>query len=198
MDPTGVEGKGTTAHVLKLSTTLWRRIGSGGTVPRILGQGTRRRWGVSFKTRPLYPLGERATDTHCIGGWVGPRADLNTAVVKRKIPSPRRASNLRSSRPQPSAIPQSTTFKSLYEMNDSSSIPDRGTDCFFTHQQCPDWLWGPPILSNGYLGLSGGRAAGTWRWPPSSNKELRFVFCERWMQATKLSGTWNDREHCRL
>jgi hypothetical protein len=37
---------------------------------------------------------ERAPDTHWIGGWVGPRAVLN-AVVKRKIPSPRRESNSR-------------------------------------------------------------------------------------------------------
>jgi hypothetical protein len=33
-----------------------------------------------------------APDTHWIGGWVGPRAVLD-AVVKRKIPSPRRESN---------------------------------------------------------------------------------------------------------
>jgi hypothetical protein len=35
---------------------------------------------------------ERAPGTHWIGGWVGPRAVLD-AVVKRKIPSPRRESN---------------------------------------------------------------------------------------------------------
>jgi hypothetical protein len=35
---------------------------------------------------------ERAPDTRWIGGWVGPRAGLD-AVVKRKIPSPRRKSN---------------------------------------------------------------------------------------------------------
>jgi hypothetical protein len=35
---------------------------------------------------------ERAPSTHFIGGWVGPRAVLD-AVVKRKIPSPRRESN---------------------------------------------------------------------------------------------------------
>jgi hypothetical protein len=37
---------------------------------------------------------ERASGTHWIGGWVGPRAILD-AVVKRKIPSPRRESNPR-------------------------------------------------------------------------------------------------------
>jgi hypothetical protein len=35
---------------------------------------------------------ERAPGTHWIGGWVGPRAGLD-AVMKRKIPSPRRESN---------------------------------------------------------------------------------------------------------
>jgi hypothetical protein len=35
--------------------------------------------------------GERAPDIHWIGGWVGLRAVLH-AVVKRKIPSPRRES----------------------------------------------------------------------------------------------------------
>jgi hypothetical protein len=37
---------------------------------------------------------ERAPGTHWIGGWVGPRTVLD-AVVKRKIPSPRRESNPR-------------------------------------------------------------------------------------------------------
>jgi len=39
---------------------------------------------------------ERAPATHWIGGWVSPRAGLDT-VVKRKIPSPSRDSNPRSS-----------------------------------------------------------------------------------------------------
>jgi hypothetical protein len=43
---------------------------------------------------------ERAPGTHWIGGWVGPRAVLN-AVVKRKIPSPRRESNPRTPIVQP-------------------------------------------------------------------------------------------------
>jgi hypothetical protein len=45
---------------------------------------------------------ERATGTHWIGGWVGPRAILD-AVVKRKIPSPRRKSNPRTPIVQPLA-----------------------------------------------------------------------------------------------
>jgi hypothetical protein len=43
---------------------------------------------------------ERAPGTHWRGGWVGPRAGLD-AVVKRKIPSPRRESNPRSPIVQP-------------------------------------------------------------------------------------------------
>jgi hypothetical protein len=35
---------------------------------------------------------ERDPGTHWIGGWVGPRAVLD-AVVKKKIPGPRRESN---------------------------------------------------------------------------------------------------------
>jgi hypothetical protein len=45
---------------------------------------------------------ERVSGAHWIGGWVGPRAGLD-AVVKRKIPSPCRDSNRRSSSPWPSA-----------------------------------------------------------------------------------------------
>jgi len=36
---------------------------------------------------------ERAPATDCIGGWVGPRAVLD-AVMKRKIPSPRRTCDM--------------------------------------------------------------------------------------------------------
>jgi hypothetical protein len=35
---------------------------------------------------------EEKTGIHWMGGWVGPRAGMD-AVVKRKIPSPRRESN---------------------------------------------------------------------------------------------------------
>jgi hypothetical protein len=46
-------------------------------------------------TRPSrFTPRERAPGSHWIGGWVSPRAVLD-AVVKRKIPSPRRESNPR-------------------------------------------------------------------------------------------------------
>jgi hypothetical protein len=48
----------------------------------------------------LFTPRERAPGTHWIGGWVGPRAVLD-AVVKRKIPSPRRESNPRTTIIQP-------------------------------------------------------------------------------------------------
>jgi hypothetical protein len=48
------------------------------------------------------PPRERASGTHWIGDWVGPRAVLD-AVVWRKIPSSRRKSNSRTPIAQPVA-----------------------------------------------------------------------------------------------
>jgi hypothetical protein len=47
-----------------------------------------------------FTASERAPGTHWIGGWVGPRAVVDT-VVKRRIPSPRRESNPRTPIVQP-------------------------------------------------------------------------------------------------
>jgi hypothetical protein len=55
-------------------------------------------WSASRSSR--FTSKERAPGTHWIGGWVGPRAVLD-AVVKRKIPSPRRVSNSRTPTVQP-------------------------------------------------------------------------------------------------
>jgi hypothetical protein len=49
-------------------------------------------WSASHPGR--FTPRERAFNTHWIGGWVGSRAVLD-AVVRRKIPSPRRESNPR-------------------------------------------------------------------------------------------------------
>jgi hypothetical protein len=46
--------------------------------------------------------GKEPPGTHWIGGWVGPRAGLD-AMVKRKIPRPRRESNPRAPIVQPVA-----------------------------------------------------------------------------------------------
>jgi hypothetical protein len=56
---------------------------------------------VSFTPGRFTPR-KRAPGTHWIGGWVGPRAVLD-AVVKRKIPSPRRESDPRTTIVQPAA-----------------------------------------------------------------------------------------------
>jgi hypothetical protein len=58
-------------------------------------------WVASFALQLLYPR-ERAPGTHCIGGWVGPRAILDM-VVKRKTPSPCQESNHRTPIIQPVA-----------------------------------------------------------------------------------------------
>jgi hypothetical protein len=61
--------------------------------------------GECLTSRPgLFTPRERAPGTHWIEGWVGPRAVLD-AVVKRKIPSPRRESNRRTLIVQPVAQP---------------------------------------------------------------------------------------------
>jgi hypothetical protein len=57
-------------------------------------------WSAS-RTGPFTPR-ERVPGTHWIEGWVGFRAVLD-AVVKRKIPSPRRESNPRTLIVQPVA-----------------------------------------------------------------------------------------------
>jgi hypothetical protein len=50
----------------------------------ILNLGTRWGWVVSITPRPRFAPGERTPGTHCIGGWVGPRAGLD-AEARRKI-----------------------------------------------------------------------------------------------------------------
>jgi hypothetical protein len=67
--------------------------GSGGIAPLIIDLGTR--WGLWSASRPgrLTPR-ERAPGTHWTGGLLGLRAVLD-AVVKRRIPTPRRESNPR-------------------------------------------------------------------------------------------------------
>jgi hypothetical protein len=39
---------------------------------------------VSINPRPRISLGEKAPNTHCTGGWAGPRAGMDT-TVKEKI-----------------------------------------------------------------------------------------------------------------
>jgi hypothetical protein len=68
--------------------------GGGGGVRGIallfLDLGARRRWVASTTPRPLYP--RERPGTHCIGGWVGPRARLDVCEKSRphrdSIPGP--------------------------------------------------------------------------------------------------------------
>jgi hypothetical protein len=88
--------------VKTLSTTPSRRIGEGmysstHSLTLTLDGGE---WSTSNADR--FTPREKAPGTHWIGGWVGPRAVLG-AVVKRKIPSPRRDSNPRTQIVQPVA-----------------------------------------------------------------------------------------------
>jgi hypothetical protein len=69
---------------------------------------------VSFTPRPLYPQG-KSPGTHWIGGWVGSRAVLD-AVMKRKIPSPRRESNPRTPIVQPVAQRYTTELSRLFRI----------------------------------------------------------------------------------
>jgi hypothetical protein len=86
----------------KLSTAPWRRIGEWrySSTHSLISALDGGEWSAS---RPnLFASRERAPGTHWIGGWVGPRADLD--AVKRKIPSLCRDSNPRSSSPLTSAM----------------------------------------------------------------------------------------------
>jgi hypothetical protein len=74
-------------HAMK---TFW---GNGVIAPRNLTSALDGgEWSASRPGR--FTPRERAPGTHWIGGWLGPRAGLDT-VVNRKIPSPRRESNPR-------------------------------------------------------------------------------------------------------
>jgi hypothetical protein len=63
---------------------------NGGIAPRILDPGTRWRWVVSFMLRPLYSQGK--SSWYPLDRRLGAVLD---AVMKRRIPSPRRESNPR-------------------------------------------------------------------------------------------------------
>jgi hypothetical protein len=47
----------------------------------ILDLGTRWWWGVSVTPWPRFSPGERIPGTYCTGGWVGPRAGLDTEAT---------------------------------------------------------------------------------------------------------------------
>jgi len=65
-------------HIIKLY------YGNRSTVLRIINLGTRGYWPASRLGR--FTFRENGLRTRCLGGWIGPSADLN-AVAKKKIPS---------------------------------------------------------------------------------------------------------------
>jgi hypothetical protein len=75
-------------------------------------------WSASRPGR--FTLRERAPVTHCIGGWVGPRAVLDS-VVKRKIPNSSRESN-----------PRTPVFQ---------PVAQRYTDCAITTDLNDMWIF---------------------------------------------------------
>jgi hypothetical protein len=52
--------------------------GGRGIALLFLDLGATTGWVVSNTLRPLYP--RKRPSTHCIGGWVGPRASLESSV----------------------------------------------------------------------------------------------------------------------
>jgi hypothetical protein len=63
-------------------------MGSGCIDTHYLDLGTSWRSAVSFTPRPLYPR-EKAPGTHCIGGWVSPRAGLGDTKMITFLTLPR-------------------------------------------------------------------------------------------------------------
>jgi hypothetical protein len=61
--------------------------GRGSIALLILDLDTRWGWEVSVTSRPYFRPGKRTLGTHCTGGWVGPRAGLDTKT-RGKILSP--------------------------------------------------------------------------------------------------------------
>jgi hypothetical protein len=76
-------------HCLIKHHSMKTYCGSRGTAPRILNFGTRCRWMVRFKPRPLHP-GDKSS---CIVDWVGPRAGLDAVVKKKSHHCPLRVLN---------------------------------------------------------------------------------------------------------
>jgi hypothetical protein len=73
--------------------TSWMRLG-GEKVQLIFIHDHGTRWGEWTASRPgrAFTPGERTPGTHCTGGWVDPRAGLDTEA-RGKILCPRRGSN---------------------------------------------------------------------------------------------------------
>jgi hypothetical protein len=96
----------------------WR---SGGTAPLILWPPALDGDEWSASLLGCFTPSVRAPGTHWIGGWVGPRAVLD-AVVKRKIPGPRRELNPRNQIFQP--VAQRYTDWAITALDEEMAIDD--------------------------------------------------------------------------
>jgi hypothetical protein len=87
-------------------------------------------WSASRPGR--YTLRERAPGTHWIGDWVDPRAVLD-AVVKRKIPRPRRESKPRT--PIVQSVAQRYTDWAITAVGSVSAFAIRVFLCLLVHRK---------------------------------------------------------------
>jgi hypothetical protein len=126
---------------LKLSqyTPLRRLGGEEVYLLRILDLGTRWGWVVSVTSRPHFSPGVRTPGTHCTGGWVGPRAGLDT-MARGKILSP--LSGIEPRSPGRPALSQ-TQYWVSYPGSQSQSVVftnhGKATVCCFPPFPHPFW-----------------------------------------------------------
>jgi hypothetical protein len=80
------EGKKVKLSLCLISISPWRIIGEWRYSSTIVDHSTGRSWVVSFRPQPLQTR-ERVPCTYCIGGWVGPRAGMDT-WSKELLPLP--------------------------------------------------------------------------------------------------------------
>jgi hypothetical protein len=104
---------------------------------RVVNLGSRWRWLISTTPLPLYPQGN-SRSTHCMGGWVGPRAGLDV-MEKRKnlLPSQGIESRLLG-RPAHSIVAIPTELSRRTNCNVSSSYYMASRWCVSC---CRKWLW---------------------------------------------------------
>jgi hypothetical protein len=93
-------------------------------------------WVVSVTPRPRFTPGERTPGTHWTGGWVGPRAGLDTEVTG-KVLCPCRGSNL--DRPVVQSVARHRA-----DMSQPHTHPHIVARCYFFYRSChwyPSYCW---------------------------------------------------------
>jgi hypothetical protein len=181
----------------------------------ILDLGTRWGWVVIVTPPPPFSLWERTPGTHCTGGWVGPRAGLDTEA-RGKILSPLPGIETRSSGrpPQSSQTPCWLSYRAhqhciIPAVNDHTY---RCVDCrvnklvcrfdlwqnrvrHWTQHCCCSWLEMPVIVMSGRPFLPGSRQRQTRGRIPGNKAERRVST----VLATRNSGSFRviqTRRYC--